>query len=109
MRKGNVRARAASGGLKRCFHLIEIRQIAPLQDQTDIPMRDKIARAVNNVGIARLPGLDTGYDVPNMLEIDLGLKDADDRSGELLNRNGNRHVGFRILYEIDRAVVGQSF
>src|SRR5262245_1107565 len=83
-------------------------QISSLQDQTDIPVGNEIACMINNVGIARFPGFDARNNIPNVLEINLGPKYANDRSGELLNRKSNRHMRLGVLHEIDRAVIGQS-
>ena len=38
-------------------------------------------------------------------QVYFGLKDADDRSSEMLNRKRNRHIRLGVLHEVDRAVV----
>ena len=94
---------------RRCLHvrarsldLREVREVGVAQHEADVRMRDQPPLPVDDIGLTTLADLDLGDNVPDQLEIDLGDGDAGiaPRAGER-----QRHVGFQLAPEIDRAVI----
>ena len=80
--------------------LRQMQEIGVAQHQADVRVGDQPAAPIDDIGIAALADLQTGDDIPDQLEVDLGDGDPGVAPGA---RDGEGHIRFRFLAEIDRA------
>ena len=80
--------------------LRQVGEVGIAQHEADVGMGDEPAVAVDDIGVAALPDLQSGDHIPDQLQIDLGDRDPGIASGAG-QRHG--HIRFGFLAEINRA------
>ena len=98
--KGRSSACALRGLRLRGEKLRRLREVALLQHQADVGMRDQPALGVGHVGVPGAADPDLGHDVPDRLEVDLRYRHF---RGGFVQGHRDRHIGLGLVPEIDRA------
>src|SRR5215472_7940748 len=96
-------------GLESRSHLMQMGQILPSQDETQIGMGHEIARTGHDISVSGLSDLNALDNFPDVFQIDFCPENTHQLTGKAFNGNGDRIIGLRAPSEINRPQKGSPF
>jgi len=83
--------------------LLEVLEVALLENQAEVMMRDQVSLSRDHISIAGLAYGDPRDDLTDVGETHLGAQAADDIAGEGLDRHSQAHIRLGLRPEVHRA------